>query len=279
MTGAIIPKSSRKRTLDVVPNLGEMIKPSELIDLIGAGGLTLSARRLYNLLIANAFGPDMGDEGREFEIGLAELRGTHTGNDRIEESVEALMRTIVVVRMPDGKARRVQLLGGNDMDAPGRRPGRLCYSFDARLLPILRESQIFGVLELRVMAAFSTKYALAIYEAVSRRVRMERMSERFDLDGMRELLGVPAGKLEKIGNLRAKAIEPAVREINALAPFSVRIDHVKEGKMIVGFQLWWWRKGGEDYRAAMAELERPRPGRAVRISGTAEPLAGKDLIA
>jgi hypothetical protein len=30
------------------PNLGEMIKPSELIDLIGAGGLTLSARRLYN---------------------------------------------------------------------------------------------------------------------------------------------------------------------------------------------------------------------------------------
>jgi plasmid replication initiation protein len=147
------------------------------------------------------------------------------------------------------------------------------------LLPILRESQIFGVLELRVMAAFSTKYALAIYEAVSRRVRMERMSERFDLDGMRELLGVPAGKLEKIGNLRAKAIEPAVREINALAPFSVRIDHVKEGKMIVGFQLWWWRKGGEDYRAAMAELERPRPGRAARISGTAEPVAGEYLIA
>lgn len=271
MTNATIPRSSRKtRTLDIVPNMGEMVKPAELIDLIGAGGLTLAARRLYNLLIANAFGPDMGQEGREFEIGLAELRGTHTGNDRIEESIEALMRTIVIVRMPDGKTRRVQLLGGNDMDAPGRRPGRLCYSFDARLVPILRESSIFGILELRVMAAFSTKYALALYEAISRRVRMERVSETFDLEAMRELLGVPLGKLGKIGNLRSKAIDPAAREINALAPFSVRVDYVKQGKTVVGFQVWWWRKSAEDYRAAMAELERPRTGRRARILGETE---------
>jgi hypothetical protein len=78
------------RTLDVVPNLGEMIKPSELIDISGAGPLTLSARRLYNLLVHNAFGPGMAEEGREFEILLADVKGTHAGNDRIEESILAI---------------------------------------------------------------------------------------------------------------------------------------------------------------------------------------------
>lgn len=274
------PKSSRSlRTLDIVPNLGEMVKPAELIDVVGAGGLTLAARRLYNLLIANAFGPEMATDGRTFEISLDEVRGTHDSNDRLGESIEALMRTIVVARLPDGTTTRVQLLGGNNLGAPDRRRGRLRYSFPPELVPLLRESRIFGILELRVMAAFSTKYALGLYESTSRRFRMEKAGEDLTIDELREMLGVPAGKLERINNLRAKAILPAIQEINALAPFSVRIDDIRKGKTVVGFRLWWWRKSADDYRAAMAELERPRHGRTTRIRGRHDQLVDEDLIA
>lgn len=273
------PKCSRSlRTLDLVPNIGEMIKPAELIDTVGATGLTLSARRLYNLLIANAFGPGMGVEGTEFEVQLTDVKGTHAGNDRIGESIEALMRTIVVVRLPNGDTRRVALLGGNDMGANRRDRGRLCYSFDPRLVPLLRDSRIFGVLEMRVMAAFGTKYALSLYEALCRRVRMDKVSEDMTIEEMREVLGVPHGKLEATKNLRPRAIEPAAQEINALAPFSVRIEDIKRGRSVIGYRVWWWQKSRDEYSAAIAELERPRAGRAARINGTVEALSNDALI-
>ena len=91
-----------------------MIKPAELIDITGVSHLSLSARRTYNALIANAFGVDMGTEGHEWTIQLAELRKSHTSNDRIEDDIVALMQTVVTVRLGNGKTRRVQLLGGNE---------------------------------------------------------------------------------------------------------------------------------------------------------------------
>ncbi|MEL6480018.1 MAG: replication initiation protein [Pseudomonadota bacterium] len=252
------PVPGRRRTLDLRPGHGEMIKPAELIDIEGATGLTLQARRLYNLLIAHAFGPEMGREGQEWTIDLAALRGTHKGNERIEASILALMKTIVTVRMADGRTRRVALLGGNDMDDPERPRGTLSYSFDKRLVPLLRESSVFGKLELEVMRAFSTKYALALYEALSRRVRLSHVfSETFELDAFRELMGVPEGKLATYSNLNLKAIKPALAEINALASFGVAIEPVKRGRRVVAVKVSWWQKSVEELRAAYAALKPP----------------------
>lgn len=263
------------RTLDLTPGHGEMIKPAELIDIDGAANLTLSARRLYNLLIAHAFGPEMGREGSEWTIELGALRGAHDSNDRLEESIVALMKTIVTVRLADGRTRRVALLGGNDIGDPDRRRGTLTYSFDKRLVPLLQESSVFGKLELEVMRAFSTKYALALYEALARRVRLSAVfAEIFPLAAFRELLGVPEGRLGTYSNLRLKAIEPAVTEVNALASFGCRVDPVKTGRMVSAIRLSWWRKSVDELKEAYAETKRPRAGRRPRVTNAAEPVAG-----
>lgn len=267
--------SSRKRTptLELTPGYGEMLKPAELIDIDGNTELTLAARRMYNVLIAHAFGPDLGKEGTEFTIELGELRGAHKGNERIEDSLLALMKTIVTVRLPEGRTRRVALLGGNDIDDPERPRGTLSYSFDRRLVPLLRESTVFGKLELEVMRAFSTKYALALYEAVARRVRLSSIfSEVFPLPAFRELLGVPDGKLTTYGNLNLKAIKPAVAEINAMASFGCAVEPVKLARKVTAVRVSWWMKDIEELKAAFAEVQRPRVGRKARISGTDEPV-------
>ena len=137
------------------------------------------------------------------------------------------------MRLGDGRTRRVALLGGNDMDDPDRRRGTLTYSFDKRLVPLLHKSNVFGKLELEVMRAFSTKYALALYEALSRRVRLSSVfSETFPLDDFRELLGVPEGKLATYSNLKLRAIVPAMEEINALAGLGCQIDPVKQSRKV-----------------------------------------------
>lgn len=263
------PKAkSSQRTLGLKPAADEMIKPAELIDISGATGLTLGARRLYNTLLAHAFGHDLGVEGTDFTIPISDIRGTHQGNERLEDSIIALMKTIVTVRLQDGATRRVALLGGNDLGSPDRPHGKLTYSFDKRLAPLLRDSTVFGKLELSVMKAFSTKYALALYEAVARRVRLSHVFyEEMRLDPLRELLGVPEGKLGTFGNLNQYAIKPAVAEVNALATFSVQIQPVKQGRKVVAVKLFWHQKSEDELKEAYAELHRPRVGRSARLKG------------
>lgn len=259
------------RTLELTPVPGEMLKPAELIDIDGATGLTLAARRLYNQLIAHAFGPDLGKEGQEWTIRISELRGTHKGNERLEDSIVALMKTIVTVRLPNGATRRVALLGGNDMGDPDRAHGTLTYSFDKRLVPLLRESSVFGKLELAVMHAFTTKYGLALYEALARRVRLKsKFFEDFELAAFRELLGVPPDKLATFSNLKLRAITPAVDEINAIASFGCKIEPLKAGRKVTQIRVYWWRKDMDELKEAYAELQRPKVGRKARISGEIE---------
>ena len=272
MTDTQKGKSSRQlRTIELTPHHGEMIKPAELIDITGASRLSLVARRIYNQLIANAFGVDMAKHGHEWTIGLSELRRLHHSNEHVAEAVVALMRTSVTVRLKNGATRRVQLLGGNDMDDADRPHGKLRYSFDHRLVELLKHSTIFGKLEIAVMMAFSTKYALALYEAIARRARLQNVfSEVFSIEAFRELLGVPEGKLTTYGNLNLKAIKPAVTEINAMAAFGVKVLPIKQGRKVVAVRVGWWRKEVKELKAAFAEVRRPKIGRKARIGGTVE---------
>lgn len=259
------------RTIDLTPHPGEIIKPAELIDISGADNLSLSARRIYNRLVENAFGPDMATVGHEWTISLSELRQGRHDNERIQDSIIALMKTVVTVKLSNGNTRRVQLLGGNDMGEEDRARGVLTYSFDPKLVALLKNSTVFGKIEIAVMMAFSTKYSLALYEAVARRARLKhKFSEKFTLEEFRDLLGVPKGKLSTFGNLNKYAIKPAVTEINALATFGVQIMPTKTGRKVTGCLVGWWLKDEEELRNAFTELQRHRAGRKARIEGTVE---------
>ena len=268
------PKTTR--TLDVKANLGEMVKPSELIDVKGATGLSLHDRRIYNILLDNAFGPDLGIEGQRFEIDVAELRDSHDSNDRLVQSIEALMKTIVTVQRPDGSQDRVQLLGWNNLSDPRRRHGTLKYAIQPELAALLRDSSVFAKLQMQVMRNFTSKYALALYEAMSRRIRMQKIVEEITLDDFREILGVEPGKLEGYGNLNKFAITPALTEVNALSEFTVSVVPQKVGKRIESVLLSWGMKDLEGRRAAWEELQRPKVGRRARLSGNVEPNVFED---
>lgn len=259
------------RTLDLKPQEGQMIKPAETIDIVDVEGLTLQDRRVWNELIANAFGPKMGEDERDFTIDLAPLRANHNSNERLDESIERLMKTIARCRMPNGSVTRFQLLGGNNMGDASRPRGVMTYSFDKRLVEVLRDSVTFGKLELSVMAAFSSKYALAIYEHLSRRVNQKHVwQEEYTLEEFRAVLGVAEGQLKAFGNLKQRAIKPALEEVNYWAPFTVTISYKKRGQRVVGILLAWHYKDRENRARVQAELEKSRHGRKARMGGLTE---------
>ncbi len=154
----------RVLTLDVKPRSREAIKPAELIRVSGHHDLTLNARRAITILWYNDHHQGVA-EGRDYTIEIDDSKPDgHKGYEMVEEAIEALMRTILTLRLPDGKTRRVQFLGGNDLDSADRPAGVLTYSFDKRLFGVLKDSTIWGKIALPVLMAFTSKYAVSLYE-------------------------------------------------------------------------------------------------------------------
>src|SRR3954453_15290494 len=172
----------------------EAIKPGELIQVTGQHELTLNARRAITILWYNAHMQGV-EAGKDYSIEIDDLKPDgHKGYEMVEEAIEALMRTLLVVRLSDGKTRRVQFLGGNDLEDPDRPAGVLTYSFDKRLIEVLRDSTIWGKIAIPVLMAFTSKYAVSLYENLAQLVHLKhKTAATYSLDEFRDLLGVPPG--------------------------------------------------------------------------------------
>lgn len=257
--------------LSLRPPLDEAIKPSELIQITGHQQLTLNARRAITILWHQAHRQGI-EEGKDYIIELSDLRPDgHKGSEMVEEAILSLMQTVLTVKLPGNQTRRVQFLGGNDMDDPTRPSGVLTYSFDKRLVEILRDSSIWGRIALPILMAFSSKYAVTLYENASQWSNLShKFTQEFSLDEFRSLLGVEDGKYSAFGALNKHVLKPAVDEINALAPFNISLVPRKTGKRVTSIQIGWWRKTDEELKEAWAEAQRPKVGRRARISGKVE---------
>jgi hypothetical protein len=266
-----VPKSYS--SLDAKPNAETLVKPGELVDLVEVTPLTLNDRRIYNLLLEHAW--DEIDKPVVHHVSKAALRGSHNSNDRIGESVERLMRAIVKVSViKDGEPaiERVQLLGGNIELAQS--DGLLYFEIPRGLRKIIKDSTVFARLQKEVMFALSSKYALTLYEMVQKRGNLRfKSSERFTLEELRGILGVPKGKLTTWSNLNLRALTPALEEVNALSDYIVTMTPYKEGRRVAGVTMAWSQKDALGRSAADRELEFSKVGRKARIDGRAEQVA------
>ncbi len=261
------------RTAEQRPSKDTIIKPGELVDVVEMTPLTLTDRRIYNLLLANAW--KRIEQPVEHVIEKAALRGTHKGNERIGDSIERLMASIVRVRVVrDGEAEieRVALLGSNtEHENPD---GLLRYHFPDKLRHIIKESTVFARLQKEIVLALSSKYALALYEMVQKRGNLSmKHHEEFTVEELRGYLGVPKGRLTNWGNLKQKALDPAVKEVTALSDFEVTIEPVKEGRKVVAARLGWKRKEWDALAGVERELSYSKVGRKARIEGKVDQVA------
>jgi hypothetical protein len=267
------------RTLDARPSADSLIKPGELVDLIEVTPLSLNDRRIYNQLLENAW--DAIDKPVSHIISKAALRGKHNSNDRVGESLERLMSAVVKVSVNwDGgpAIERVQLLGGN-IEAL-RSDGLIEYEIPARLRKIIGNSTVFARLQREVMFALSSKYSLTLYEMVQKRGNLRwRSSERFSLEALRGILGVPKGKLTSWSNLKLRALDPSVAEVNDLSDFMVAFEPIKSGRSVTHVELKWWRKDEEATGAAGRALQFSKVGRRVKATGAEEQVVPTDAIA
>ena len=256
------------RVFDLRPRLEQAVKPAELIQITGHQTLTLNARRSITILWHNAHMQGV-EEGKDYRIEIDDLKpDDHKGYEMVEAAILDLMRTILTVKLPGGRTRRVQFLGGNDLDAPDREAGTLVYSFDKRLIEILKDSSIWGKINLPVLMAFTSKYSVSLYENVAQWQGLSHKTyQELPLDKFRELLGVEDGKYPAFGALNKHVIKNVAVEINALAPFGLAVMPVKSGKKVTHVRIAWWSKTRTEVEDAWREVNRSKIGRKARLTG------------
>ena len=266
------------RTVDQKPHGDDFAKARELIEVRGTGALSLHDRRVMNVLYANA-GAQLCDDV-EHVIAISELRGLHKGGERVKDSILRLMKTVVEMPTKDRKGRpSVKLVPvlsdttvSDDDDNPS---GQVIYSFSPGMRAIIKDSTLWGRVRTAVVFAFTSKYSLALYELITARINLTHVwQEDFSVQDLRELLGVPDGKLVRVPNLIQKVIRPAEIEVNGLADFGVRIEPIRTGGtmrgLVTGFKVAWHRKDIPGLKEAYSELHRSKVGRIARLSGKVE---------
>jgi len=233
------------------------IKPAELVDAVEISPLNRSELLLYNCLLANAWN-DL-TEGGIYSIRKADLRSTHDSNDRLHESFDKLMGAFAKIRHRNPKTgkshiTRINLLGPNTEEKD--EDGYFTYTFQPALLAIMEHSRAWARLKLEIMYMLRSKYSIRLYELVERRINMKQQGEYFRPDELRQLLGVPKGKLKRFADFNKHCLKPAVAEINEITDFMVAIGAIRRGRSIEKLHLTWFKKSPEEQKQATLERER-----------------------
>lgn len=255
----------------VPESLDSIIKPEELVDIVEMTPLTLQDRRIYNLLIGNAWN-SIFDRQQHDIARNALTRHVDSNNQDVTGSLRRLMAAIVVVKVRNNangrpSTRQMQLLGTNDIEEGGP----ITYSFPPELVKIIRNTQIFARLHTRVMFELSSKYSLALYEFLQRRKNLKHVRyEVLSVEEVRGMLGVAPGRLRAFGHLNDKAIRPAAKEVSFLTDYEITAEPIRRGRAVTQVKFSWTKKMDVGAQvAAVEELERSRIGRRARMAGEA----------
>jgi hypothetical protein len=95
-------------------------------------------------------------------------------------------------------------------------------------------------------------------------------SQIFEVEELRDRLGVPVGKLPAWANFRQKALDPAIAEVNQLAGFTVSYEPIKRGRAVAAVKLLWGEKSPPERKATKRELDGSKVGRKARRAGAVE---------
>ncbi len=106
---------------------------------------------------------------------------------------------------------------------------------------------------------------------MQKRVNLEYLQhEELSVDELRNLMGVPKGKLVRVADFNKHALKPALDEVNFLGDYVVEAIPIKRARRLVGFRLAWLKKDSAGLAATWKELDRHRAGRRARMRGAVE---------
>ena len=259
------------KTIERKPHDGTMIKPREFVEVKNHAPLHAVDHKLFNVLLQNAWGKDLADSQKSHTIDLTSVYDTALPSKRpehLEDAIQRLQATTVQIRRDNGTWLSMPLLSTCTI-MQTHKTKTLTYHFPQQADEVFKNSRLFASLDTSLIGNFDSKYALLLYQIIAQRAGLEKKVEVMALKDLRALLGVKSGSYKLYSKLKERVIDPAVKEVNQVAPFNVKIEPIRK-KPIRECQVSWWPKNASEAEAALTENLKHSAGRAARREGNVE---------
>jgi hypothetical protein len=170
---------------------------------------------------------------------IFEELGGDTSSGWIWDSARRLSRTIVEwTEGTDGsriKAEGISNMMNARVNKEARAKGWLRFEIPALLGEVIKNPCRFSRLRLHFMIGISGKYAVTLYILLESVANMKTPVLDVELPQLRQWLKVPEGKLNWWVDIKRRAIEPALKQINdnpEAAGFTLTMEEIKEGRAV-----------------------------------------------
>lgn len=257
-----------------------LVKPGELIDIVELTPLRLHDKRLFNEMLANAWS-EIG-EGKEHRIHKNDIRAIDKNLERLEESVDRLMGTIIkTIVEDDGEKYKRTFTFLSRIDNAIRDDGWIKYKFSDDAENMMLNSNVFARIQREVMFALSSRYSLSLYEILAKRVNLSHtQKEMFELDVFRRMLGVPEDKYKLMAHLRTRILDTAFGEVQQLTNIGCSYHLVRNrGKGYTHINVTWFPKDASAAYDAEKNRNKPKAQQIAERKEQAEQLRSGDKAA
>ena len=196
--------------------------------------ISLQQRKAYNYLLYFAKKEvNQGYKEYIFETSVAELKKEAgikaTDNVKLKKDIEKLQTTLIQFSIfnKDGKEaswKSIQLLGGVEIE-----DGIIKYELPLSVREALLKPEVFGLIDMKVVKGFESKYTIALYELLEdyKRVSIPKMT----IEEFRKLMGIE-NKYSNFADIRNRVLNVAIKEVNARTNFTVDYEVENRGRKV-----------------------------------------------
>lgn len=224
-------------------------KPKSLIFAKAKENLPTTANRLWYAVLAEIAKRPKHETGTSFVINgkdiaeLANLPPNIVGQQLQElyENSAKLAGYTLEIMEDDGNPITVSMISSAKYFKNSR---AIRVTIDPNLLPYLQDyvGQIGVTYALGGPMKFKCIYTSPLFDLMNYYLGQETVE--FTVAEMRKYIHVPEGKLTTITNLNARAIYPAVKEINKYTDLEIICDAIKKGRSTEGYKFVIKKKDG-----------------------------------
>lgn len=244
----------------------EVIKHSAAIQI--ANKLTLLQRRLYNILLANAYAELPYADTHNADVNdICETLCYDSKNIKhLKTSLKGLMTTVVewnLLRKDGGEDWKASTL----LADAGLTNGVFTYSYSPFLKAKLYNPEIYAKISLSLQNDFRSSHSLAVYELLLDYYDHKKAISRtpyITIEKFRQLLGLAPGTYKDFKALKRDIISKSIKEINDISDLHAEVTFKRVGRSIGKLQFTIKRNEKNSFQAKPIPIPKqgnlPLPG-------------------